>query len=97
MKIKILKNTSNELELELEGEDHTFCNTLQSVLLEDSTITMAGYNLPHPLVSNPIVYVLTKGNNKPETAIRNAAKKLLKKNQEFRSTFERALKAWKSE
>jgi len=94
MKIKILKEASSELKIELEGEDHTFCNALQKVLLEDETVEMAGYDLPHPLISNPIVYVRTKGQRKPERALREAAEKLQKRGKEFKKSFERALKAW---
>jgi len=50
--------------------------------------------VPHPLTSNPIIYVQTKGGLKPETAIRNAVKKIRKQNKEFGKTFEKALKAW---
>ncbi len=94
MKIKVLKRASNELSIEIEGEGHSFCNVLQKALLEDKTIEMAGYKIPHPLASSPIVYVRTKGNRKPETAIREAVKKVRKRNKEFRKTFEKALKEW---
>jgi DNA-directed RNA polymerase subunit L len=94
MKIKILKRTSNELKIEVEGEGHTFCNVLQKALLEDDTIEMAGYDIPHPLVDNPIIYVHTKGNRKPEAAIREAAKKIRSRNKEFRKSFKKALKEW---
>ncbi len=94
MKIKVLKETPNELKIELEGENHTFCNALQKVLLEDETVEMAGYDLPHPLTSSPIIYVRTKGQRKPETVLRDAAEKLQKKGKEFAKSFERALKAW---
>jgi len=94
MKIKVLKRTSNELKIEIEGEGHTFCNVLQKALLEDDAIEMAGYDLAHPLVSNPTIYVQTKKGLKPETTIRNAVKKIQKQNKEFRKTFEKALEAW---
>ncbi len=94
MKIKVLKKSSSELKIEIEGENHTFCNALQKVLLEDDTIEMAGYDLPHPLTSSPIVYVHTKGNQKPATALKKAAKKLGDRSKEFRKTFEKALKEW---
>lgn len=94
MKIKILKRASKELKMEVEGEGHTFSNVLQKALLEDGAIEIAGYNLPHPLVSSPIIYVRTKGRQRPETAIRNAVKKLRKQNKEFRTSFKKALKEW---
>jgi DNA-directed RNA polymerase subunit L len=94
MQVKVLEKKPNELKIEIEGEDHSFCNVLQRVLLEDETIEMAGYHIPHPLVSSPIVYVRTKGQRRPETALRNAAEKIRKQNKEFKETFEKALKDW---
>jgi len=58
---------------------------------------MAGYNIPHPLVSSPIVYVRTKGQRRPETALRNAAEKIRKQGKEFRETFEKALSDWEKD
>ena len=94
MGIKILKKTANELKIEIEGEGHTFGNVLQKALLEDDTIEMAGYNIKHPLVSNPTVYVRTKEKRKPEAALRDAAKKIRIRSREFRKSFKRALKEW---
>lgn len=95
MEIKVLKKTSNELKIEIEGEGHTFCNVLQQVLLEDDTIEMAGYNIEHPLTSNPTVYVRTKGTQKPKAVLIEAAKKIQKQNKELHKSFERALREWK--
>jgi DNA-directed RNA polymerase subunit L len=94
MKIKVLKRTSKELKIEVEGEGHTFCNVLQKALLEDDTIEMAGYDVPHPLVDSAIVYVRTKGKQKPEAALKEATKKILSRNKEFRKSFKKALKDW---
>jgi len=94
MKMKVLEKTSNELKIEIEGEGHTFCNVLQKTLLEDDTVEMVGYNIPHPLVSNPIVYLRTKGRRKPETALRDAAEKIRERSTVFSVTFEKALKEW---
>ncbi len=94
MAIKILKKTANELKIEIEGEGHTFGNVLQKALLEDGTIEIAGYNIKHPLISNPVVYVRTKEKRKPEVALRDAAKKIRARSREFRKSFKRALKEW---
>ena len=93
MKLKVLKKTGNELRIEIEGEGHSFCNALQKALLDEEVIDIAGYNVPHPLAANPIVFVRTlKG--RPETALRNAAEKLQKKTRRFNDAFEKALKEW---
>lgn len=95
MEIKILKKTANELRIEIEGIGHTFINVLQKALLEDETIEIAGYDIKHPLVSNPTVYVRTKEKRKPEDALRDAAEKIQQRSKGFKKSFERALKEWK--
>lgn len=98
MNIKVLKKTSDELEVEIEGEGHTFCNVLQRALLEDKTVEMAGYNISHPLVANPVVYVRMKEKRKPkkkpEIALHEAAAKVRQQTKQFRKRLEEALKDW---
>lgn len=98
MNIKVLKKTSDELRIEIENEGHTFCNVLQKALLEDKSVEMAGYDIPHPLVANPIVYVhMKKGrkpDKKPETVMREAAKKIRNQTKQFRNSLTKALKEW---
>lgn len=98
MNIKVLKQSSDELRIEIEGEGHTFCNVLQKALLEDETVEIAGYDISHPLVANPVVYVhmkeRRKPKKKPETALREAAAKIKDQTKEFRSSLEKALKEW---
>jgi len=92
MKVKILKKAPNELKLEIEGVGHTFCNLLQKRLLEDETVDLAGYDIPHPLASNSIVYVRTKGAVKPEEVLRKVVKRTREMNKEFSKELRKALK-----
>ncbi len=93
-----MKKTTDELRIEIEGEGHTFCNVLQKALLEDKTVEMAGYDIPHPLVANPLVYVRMKEGRKPEkkpeTALREAAAKMKHQTKQFRTSLKKALKEW---
>ncbi len=91
MELKILKKEENELKLEIVGETHTFCNLLQNLLLEDESVEMAGYTIPHPLTASPIIYIRTK-KGKPTTALKRAIKKIKKINMDFTSAYEKALK-----
>lgn len=92
MKAKILKKTSSELKIEVEGVGHTICNLLQKRLLEDENVDLAGYDIPHPLASNSVIYIRTKGNAKPEEALRNAVKKAREMNKKFSKELKKALK-----
>jgi len=93
VKVKVLKKTADELKIEVEGAEHGLCNLLQKKLLEDKNVDMAGYDVPHPLVSNPIIYVRMKGTAKPENALKKAAEKAREANEAFRKELEKALKA----
>jgi len=64
--------------------------------LEDENVEVAGYDISHPLTSNPIVFIRTKGDRKPETALREAVKKLRERNEEFRKAFEKTAKKFNS-
>ena len=94
MKLNILERGKNELRVELVGEGHTFCNALQSVLLKDETIERTGYNIPHPLVSQPVLFIRTKGDRDPVEALTDAAKKLKQELEEIEQSFQ---EAWEDE
>jgi DNA-directed RNA polymerase subunit L len=93
VKIKVLKKTANEFKIEIEGTGHGLCNLLQKKLLEDKSVDMAGYDIPHPLASSPLIYVRMKGAAKPEEALRRAAEKAREVNETFSKELEKALKA----
>ena len=93
MQVKVLKKTKHELKIEIEGSGHGLCNLIQKRLLEDKSVDMAGYDIPHPLASNPVIYVKTKGAAKPEDALKKAADKAREANEQFGKALEEALKA----
>jgi DNA-directed RNA polymerase subunit L len=93
VKVKVLKKTADELKIEVEGAGYGLCNLLQKKLLEDKNVDMAGYDVPHPLVSNPVIYVRMKGAEKPEDALKKAAEKAREANEAFSKELEKALKA----
>ena len=94
MKVKVLSKSENELKIEIEGGTHGICNLLQKRLLEDKTVEFAGYDVPHPLASNPIIYVRMKeGTATPQTALIKAVEKVRETNDAFGKELERVLKA----
>jgi len=91
MQVKVLQRTKNELKIEIVGEDHTFCNLLQNVLLQDKNVEIAGYDQPHPLIRSSIVYVRTKRDVSPEKTMLSALANIKDLNKEFNEKFERAV------
>jgi DNA-directed RNA polymerase subunit L len=93
MKINVLKQTDHELKIEIQGSGHGLCNLLQKRLLEERSVDMAGYDVPHPLASNPVIYVRTKGETKPAEVLKKAAEKAREANAAFGEALDKALKA----
>ena len=91
MEVKVLSRTKNELKIEIVGEDHTFCNLLQNLLLQDKNVEIAGYDQPHPLIRSSIVYVRTKRDVSPEKTMLSALANIKDLNKEFNEKFERAV------
>jgi DNA-directed RNA polymerase subunit L len=65
---------------------------LQKRILEEANVDLAGYDVPHPMSSQAIVYVRTKGKAKPEEVLKSAVARARELNKEFGKEFERALK-----
>ncbi len=96
MKVKVLNKAGNELRIEISGEGHTFCNVVQKALLKDERVDLAGYNILHPLTSNPVIYLRTKGRSNPEVVLKDAVKEVQKSTAGFRTAFNKALKEWQT-
>jgi len=95
MQLKVIERGSNSLVIEVDGEGHTLCNLLESVLLEDEDVEFASYNISHPLVAKPVITVRTKGSKSPEDALREAVRKILERGRMLRKEFENAFKSSK--
>jgi DNA-directed RNA polymerase subunit L len=91
MKIKIIKNTSRELEMEIEGEGHTLCNPLREILFENEHLSFAGYSVPHPLTQKAQFLIRTDGKAKALNVFIQAAKKLIARTEKLRTEFQKAL------
>lgn len=93
IKVKVLKRTDNELKIEIEGASHGLCNLIQKRLLEDKEVDFAGYDVPHPLASNPIIFVRVKDKATPEDALITAVEKIEEANEAFGKELNRVFKA----
>ncbi len=69
MKLNIVKEEEGYVEVEFGGESHTLLNLLQSSLLEDPAVEMAGYTHPHPLMDRSRLFIRYKGKKADPMAI----------------------------
>ena len=77
MELKFIEDRKNSMVVELIGEEHTFPGLLCWALLQNPKVTVAVYDVPHPLVGTPRVYVKTNG-EAPRAAIKKALKLIQK-------------------
>ncbi len=88
MEIEILKDSKEKLEIQLKGENHTFCNILRKEIWKDKTVKLAAYQIEHSLTGNPVLTI--EGKN-PKKSLKEAIKNLKKTNKEFLTKFNKSL------
>ncbi len=86
MEVMIIKNTKKEFEFEIIG-DKTIFNPLKQKLLENKDVEYAGWNVEHPLLSNPRFSVRTK-NGEAREILKNAIAELKKDIEDVRGQLE---------
>ena len=95
MKINIVKQEGGYMELDFSGEGHTLLNLLQSSLLEDPEVEMAGYSKPHPLMDRAKLIIKLRRGEGHLDAVRRAAEAAGGKLDEFLVGFEASLREFK--
>jgi len=86
MNLKIIEKTDDEIRIELAGESHTLLNVLKSSLLEDPNTEVATYDIKHPTISEPILFVKTNGAD-PVVAVKEASERIIEVYEEFKAVF----------
>ena len=86
MNLKIIEKTDDEIRIELAGESHTLLNVLKSSLLDDPRIEVATYDIKHPTISEPILFVKTNGAD-PVVAVKEASERIIEVYEEFKAVF----------
>ncbi|AAB91026.1 MULTISPECIES: RpoL/Rpb11 RNA polymerase subunit family protein [Archaeoglobus] len=76
MEVKIIDIGEDYVRLVIKGEGHTYLNLLQHYLVEDEDVIVARYNIPHPLIGEPEIYIKTSGVD-PLEAVKRANEKII--------------------
>jgi len=88
VKLNIVTDESDKLELEVGGEGHSLLNLLQSSILAHNDVNMAGYTKPHPLMDRSTLFVTVKRGKDPRKALIEAAGDAKEKLAEFMKKFD---------
>lgn len=90
MELTILNKTENEINLRVAGETHTLLNMLKTALLNNKHVEIATYDIKHPTISEPVLFVRTDGTD-PIDAIKKATKEITKECDEFIKLFKKKI------
>ncbi len=91
MELTILNKTGNEMNIKIAGETHTLLNLLKTALLSNKHVEIATYDIKHPTISEPVLFVRTDGAD-PVEVIKKAAKEITKECDEFIKLFKKKTK-----
>jgi DNA-directed RNA polymerase subunit L len=97
MKLRIMKDEDGHLEMEVGGEGHTLLNLLQSSLLSNNEVKMAGYSKPHPLMDRSVLRIDTEKGKSTEKTLLTAAEDAKKLVSEFKILFEEEVEKLRKE
>jgi len=92
MKINVLEESKKRIVIKVEGEDHTFCNSLKDELNNDKHVDAASYMIEHPLKNIPKMIVETDGSITPRQALTTAAQRLIKTSDKFLQLVKKEIK-----
>jgi DNA-directed RNA polymerase subunit L len=97
MELKILKNTSKNLELEISDENETLLNPIIQVLLTYDDVEFASIITEHPNLPSRVLYVRMNKNTKevPLKALQKAVKQIEKEVADFKKQFNSSKKSKK--
>jgi DNA-directed RNA polymerase subunit L len=95
MKINISQQDERYIEFVFSGEGHTLLNLLQTNLLEEPEVEMAGYSKQHPLMDRSNLFIRLKDGGNHLEILKKAADRANGKLDEFLAEFEKSLQDFK--
>jgi DNA-directed RNA polymerase subunit L len=90
MEFIVIEESKNRLQAEIKGADNTICNLVVDELWNDKDVTVAAYNIEHPLTASPKIVIETKGKD-AKKALLEAMSRLKKQFADFSKMASKAL------
>ena len=92
MELNVIEDKKTRMVFEVIGENHTFSNVFTNELWNVKGVKTAAYNIDHPLVGVPKIFVDTDSSIEPKDALKKAVESLGKKNKDFIAKFDKVVK-----
>ena len=88
MELTILNKTEKDINIKVAGETHTLLNMLKTALLKNEHVEIATYDIKHPTISDPVLFVRTDGAD-PIEVIKKASQEMVRETQKFIDLFKK--------
>jgi DNA-directed RNA polymerase, subunit L (EC 2.7.7.6) len=89
VEIEVTRAGENYVEIKVKGEEHTLGNLIANYLMRLPGVKFASYSMPHPLINEILIRVMTDGSISPYEAFRKAAEEALKDLDRFEEELEK--------
>ena len=87
MRLNIVTEESDKLEMEVGGEGHTLLNLLQDSMHANKDVKMAGYAKPHPLMDRSSLFITVKRGKDPKKVLIESAGDAVARIEDFLKKF----------
>ncbi len=87
MRLNIVIEESDKIEMEVGGEGHTLLNLLQDSMHAHTDVKMAGYSKPHPLMDRSSLFITVKRGKDPKKALIESAGDAVARIEDFLKKF----------
>ncbi len=91
MDVVVKEKSSTELEIRVKGETYTLIVPIAEKLSEFEEVLFAGYDVPHPLVEEGVIYLRVKEGVDPLLMLRKATEMVIREFEELESSFKEEL------
>ncbi|MCC6016483.1 MAG: DNA-directed RNA polymerase subunit L [Desulfurococcaceae archaeon] len=86
------KLTDREIRIEIQDKDkHSLPNLIAKLAIKKPGVTFAGYIIEHPMVSYPVLVIMTNGSRNPLDVLKEVIEEAKIIAQEFLESFNKAL------
>ncbi len=91
MEVEVKEKSNTELEVRVKGETYTLIVPIAEKLSEFDEVVFAGYDVPHPLVEEGVIYLRVREGSDPLSLLRKATEMVIKEFEELESSFKEEL------
>lgn len=87
MELEVMSVSGNEIRILVRGETHTLLNPLVEELNSLEEVEFAGYDVPHPLKEESVLFLRVREGLNPREVLRKGIESLLSKFESIERSF----------